>query len=596
MQNSYRDPKVEGTTWTAESRAVAGEYIQEQIKAHETIIQEKIKAHESIIRYYMSRQNALTVTCQIPTEILGIIFEEVAKLAEKSNYDGPWNHMKKFRRVRNVSHVCSHWRCVALLTLNLWSDIPLEYPGCVQEMLQRSRMTPLTVAYRTTSQYTRKTPDSYVALKKILSSHLPRIRNLTLKFIKSQHNHSNVYAPSTLIRSGELLALLDQPVPLVERLELQLQQEEGSKPNKLPDGIIRELSSSSRLQHLMLDGCGMSWEFAAFGNLKSLDISHVPPSVMPSMPHLMGILSQTPLLEKLSLQDIEPTTGPRDAVPPWNAPQITLAHLECVTLSASPLSIMFLFDHLVFSKNARVFEICAITTSGHLVDNAFAFSVARLVQAIEKCVGGSITKLRLGSEGIKFWKSNISAMPPHGSLLFGPPAIDITFSDLGGKLPNGFLQSFCLDRLVSLYFERDKFATSTMWSFVGGLPQLQSLEVGCGDGPFLEAFRRCPSFTALTSLTINGWDLDTTQRLSKGLVDCLGLRLDAGLALEVLSIYNCLAVGICIRAELEGYSKKVDWDGEGGPREEESEDEYGYYEEGLYYRRSVEHGYLGHYH
>ncbi|KAG6808264.1 hypothetical protein H0H92_004701 [Tricholoma furcatifolium] len=131
---TFADPKVEGTFITSESRAKAHEYIKEQIKSY-----------ESIIRYYKNRQNTLTITCRIPPEVLACIFRYFVKDAVGDNAD-PDTHSKKIDWIRAVSHICSHWREVALSTPSLWSTIDLGYaPAFALEMLQRSKNVPLSV-------------------------------------------------------------------------------------------------------------------------------------------------------------------------------------------------------------------------------------------------------------------------------------------------------------------------------------------------------------------------------------------------------------------------------------------------------------------
>ncbi|KAG6908829.1 hypothetical protein DXG01_003182 [Tephrocybe rancida] len=556
MQVPYTDPKVEGTTWTADSRAVATEHIQEQIKAH-----------ESIIRYYKSRHNALTAICQVPPEILGIIFGEAVKLAGKVNYNDPWNHGEKFRQARNVSHVCSHWRDVALYTPKLWSDIPLDYPECVEEMLQRSKMALLTIAYRPLSRF-RSPPKpvySLIALKEMFSSHLPRIGNLTL------NNLTQPFLEYLNFKITDVLVLLDQPAPMMERLELRFRHyPDGKGPEqnlKLPDAIFRGLP---RLESLILEGCGMPWDLSTCGNLKSLNISNIPASFEPSMTQLLGILSQTPLLEKLSLSlnNIERSTRPGDPLPARYSTPIDLLHLEDVTISTSLLDTVFLFDHLVFSRNARSFNIRV--NLSHPLDKPHSLAVERLVQAIEKCVEGCIIRLRL-YDGIQFWKSRGSQMPADPSfLLCGSPAIHITFSNsytLIGKLGVDFWQSFRLDKLVALDVRLDWLTTNTLWQFIGDLPRLQDLCVGYYEGSFFEALRRYPSFAALQSLTIDGWDLDEIQttspgvRLVKKVAGCFKLRQEAGLGLKVLKVEHCSSVDESKLSELEEYIETVKWDG-----------------------------------
>ncbi|KAG6810306.1 hypothetical protein H0H92_012483 [Tricholoma furcatifolium] len=244
MEMAFVDPKLEGafagSGWdTPDGRAKIDDYIQEQIRTH-----------SSIIRYYKNRQNALTRTCRIPSEVLACMFRQIAcdaaAGADTNTYSIHW--------IKSISHICSHWREVALSTPTLWSTINVDHsPTWAFEMLRRSKDAPLALV--TTRQ-------------KLLAQH-----------------------DSTELKSLELSSVgID--VPNSGQAELQL-----------PDRVI---TRSASLKHLTLRGYGINWGLSpAFEGLKSFDISVIPRMFEPTMAQLLRFLSRLPFLETLSVADLD---------------------------------------------------------------------------------------------------------------------------------------------------------------------------------------------------------------------------------------------------------------------------------------------------
>ena len=93
------------------------------------------------IRTLKTRRNALApISRYLPPEVLSEIFAAL-KYALRLVLN------KNMQWIR-VTHVCWHWRSVALSCPSLWSYIDLSYPKWVLTMLGRSRMAPLVVKAR----------------------------------------------------------------------------------------------------------------------------------------------------------------------------------------------------------------------------------------------------------------------------------------------------------------------------------------------------------------------------------------------------------------------------------------------------------------
>ena len=100
--------------------------------------------HNTAIIKIKTRLNTLVPISTLPSELLADIFQIVVQ----ANRDALVSTSPPYAWVA-VTHVCTHWRAVALGTPTLWSDIVLPCrPQCVREMLLRSQGVPLSVHHR----------------------------------------------------------------------------------------------------------------------------------------------------------------------------------------------------------------------------------------------------------------------------------------------------------------------------------------------------------------------------------------------------------------------------------------------------------------
>ncbi|KAG6827688.1 hypothetical protein H0H92_010757, partial [Tricholoma furcatifolium] len=296
LADSFVDPKIEGlfNNSTSDSRVTAQKYIEQQIDAH-----------RAIICYYKRHLNALTVTCRIPPEVLACIFSKIVEDATVTHEN--W--------IGQISHVCFHWRKVAISTPHLWSTIFIQgHEYCVVDpkdralaMLQRSKGSPLSVLVSNETHVHAK----YYVLKEALTFHLPRIRELI------------IYTTFEIQKSRELLQLLaSRDALMMKRLTMKT-----SCPTKLdlPDRFITQ---SASLETLSLRGYGLNWEILhGFQNLKTLAL-YLPPNFAPSNAQMLHFLSRTPLLERLTIDSINPSD--REGLPSYNAQLIHLKFVDVV--------------------------------------------------------------------------------------------------------------------------------------------------------------------------------------------------------------------------------------------------------------------------
>ncbi|KAG6816815.1 hypothetical protein H0H87_002658 [Tephrocybe sp. NHM501043] len=560
------DPKLESApNWTASARKYTAVYIQEQIKAQES----EIKAHELAITYYRRRQNALTVTCRIPPEILAVTFGEVVRMTtvEWNNYS--WSS-SELRWIPSLTHVCSHWRDVAIATPNLWSNILMYFTGWAQEMLKRSKLAPLTITFQPgpRSFIDRGTTASYTIMTEILSAHLSRIKSINLDFKDATY--------LTPEQRGEILDLLQrplgQPLHALQRFVVNF-----PRPHNIAydDAVMKILvEASPQLEHLMLTDWSIQWcPLPPFEKLKTFSISYYKEGWMSE---LLGVLLHMPLLESLSIAGAWEDTPNEYTL--LHVP-VNLGHLKHFTILSDLASIIFLFDHILFSG---LLDIKVTVLLQSYVDPP-SLPYKQLLRKANNLVKGIARGLVICTS-IQIWKSSDLQGPPS---LDEPPTIHFGTTDDYGEITSphmfsdDFWRSLDLVQLSSLNVKVTSSFSADAWSYFGDLPQLETLRVmgNKHESLLLKAFRRriviinkrkanpkatlsCPPFTSLRNLILAYWDLNhlgdaVHKTTARRIADCFKIRASAGLSLELLKLEKCSGVDEDNLARLQKHIKEV---------------------------------------
>ncbi|KAG6834826.1 hypothetical protein H0H93_007122, partial [Arthromyces matolae] len=505
---SFSDFKAEGPFYTPANREAADTYIQKQIAAH-----------EKIICYYKRRRNALTVACRFPPEILAIIFEEVKQMQILEGLEG-WIW------VPNVSHVCSHWREVALASCKLWSDLPVDSKKWAREMIRRSSKVPLTVRFE--GRRTTKGKRVLGALNEILTS----------------TSYDDYYTYNAELR--ECLAHLRHHAPTMETLDIRFSRERN-------DSLPKELFLP-QLRHLKLVYCGISRDIklSGFKNLQSIYIECGSSGNQPlTMSFMVALLRQTPLLKYLTLRNlVENFVDFKSLGIPPPRSHIYLEHLETLDVHSDMPSCVFLVAHIVSLPKIRTSRVVFQHTSqpSHLFQ--------QILEKLDENSTGSISKLHFHTESIDFYKSTNTASTSKMSV---SPNAKRTTSYGSQRHANAVfeavdpvLSSLRLDQLQSLHV--DIRIHIEAWSFFGELAHLKDLRVNSNESALLVALSpkvaqragisACLSFVALRTLSICNWHVtrsDTTSEkiLMESLVACLCLRRKSGSTLDRLQMDHC---------------------------------------------------------
>ncbi|GLB40950.1 hypothetical protein LshimejAT787_0901650 [Lyophyllum shimeji] len=556
LSSHFTDP--DGIEASALSKAA----VREAARAY---ILDEIASSEAVTRLWKRRLNALTVVARLPPELLGTIFKYVAGTETPEYATVRWIA---------VSHVCWHWRRVALDCPDLWSNIRFGHPSLAAEMVQRSRMAPLTVFATLGDGYGKRVARQseglavQAVLRQILSQ-MSRVKELSLKTSAS-------WASDMLT---ELIALMDGPAPLLENLSISCLGRDDA--NRLSDSLVAGLP---RLVHLDLSGCGMTWHGVVLRNLTSLKISNIPRTMYPSVHQLLTALSQMPSLEVLQFHS---DFSPADAA---HIPRETAVHLPCLhsfDIQCELSDCAALLDHVTYSKKARVLINCQNTHPNPAND---VLLIHNLAEKLARGMEGQIKLLRLASRSVKCWRSIRTSTANRRAI---PPTLSVSFSlELVGE----FVKSLPLDDLVSLMVVGDQL-DSAMWTKLGNINRLTRLEIGWGenDVAVLNTLSHgiprggeesttsgqpgptpTPQLKALRSLMITGWMFDadfedSSMTVAEKLSDCLEARSEAGLKLRFLEIKGCRHVTDedieCLEASVE----RLSWDGERNFTDEETD-------------------------
>lgn len=234
----------------------------------------------------------------------------------------------------STSHVCHHWRDVALAYPGLWSRIDFTQPRWADEMLKRS-LGPLVI--ETNFDYM---PPRMLGSVRAAMKHTPRIRKLLISTRKESMEEllsSAVSLDATLLES---LCLLNS-----SNIEGSNSPEKFNIPGHL-------FSGASRLRHIELSTCHIDWESPLFSGLKHLKLHGIDPR--PTMSQLIQMLEKMPHLKTLDLEDCLPTI-------PVNATTSTLLDrvsvLPCLShlrLSSKFTESVALLKHLSYPSSTSL--------------------------------------------------------------------------------------------------------------------------------------------------------------------------------------------------------------------------------------------------
>lgn len=546
------------------------------------MLDEEIEGFKDTIRALKTRRNALLLISQLPPELISTIFYFVQTDPLSST---PYEKTKWTA----VSHVCAHWRRVALETPRLWTCIDIrafESGTWVETFLERSKRAPLTLSVNLTSR-------SQQRIEAVLGN-MDRMRQLSLTL--------------QIPMGQDLLEILEtHPAPLLELLEINSFATAGS--GRLSDNLFA--GNHPSLRRLKLINCNLSWNLPTLKDLVALQISN--PHIMkgsgqgPSLLQLTSMLNKSPNLEHLDFDGAFPIS---QTDVDFGSP-ILLSHLSKINLKSKISSCINLLNHISYPATSSISVRSLYNTSHTLPD---ILRIMRCTFSPEKIIGVrppirylKVTSSLETSEGllnIDGWcdprnyqqeaKVSLGVEIPgdiihpsvgesHSEFWSILPLEGLEYLHIGGlDLPKTSWLDLCgrLEQLTILRLDSlsTKAASSILEVLSSKRPNVQRKD---------KKRRQNTAhlyFPALRELSITEWNFESlpengkqTSKLLKQLISCLKTRKKLEPRIEKMNLFNCRYLFKSGVGELKKVVSYVNWDmleEMSSSEDEDDEDEY----------------------
>lgn len=539
-----------------------------------------ISSHDIIIRDLKTRRNGLTWICRLPPEILSHIFSFLP-----NSQQGNSMHYLKWVQ---LSHVCQHWRAVALGCPALWTHLTFsvfQKADCVSEMLARSKSTELSIDANL-SYHTKPIDPIENAL-----GHLDRVKYINIAAM-----------PATLTK---LFGTLESAAPKLRALTMQssisshLYSSSFSSGFRLPVTFLR--GGTPKLTKLELLNCPILWNEGIpemfKSNLTVLKLHGVrytnPHGTMihfpPTLEQLLDILGYMPSIQSLDLEDTLPTACGNTEGLRFHDRIVALPELKRLRLKSSTLDCADFLGTLVIPSTCLMSITCAPSKYVRKEIDAF-------MHALTKARRVSKTELRALSisysqhYSIRFQFSDTSPVNPEVWTYHETPADftnDLTFQANEYQVESAtraLLNSVCgglhLDELEFLRVYQISAVAKQEWEqHFGKLEKLKRIRVAGTSAPGLlqamvprtqvgtrKEVQADMSFAALRHLVLAAVDFDDEYVTDTGvtaevLMDTLMLRASYGSEMKELEIDTASRFYEADEKKLEDVVVKLRWDG-----------------------------------
>ncbi|KAH8993961.1 hypothetical protein EDB92DRAFT_1851946 [Lactarius akahatsu] len=295
------------------SQASSREYQQQAIDA-------EVKSLEESIRALRRRRNTLAPISALPTEVITVIFSFL-RVPVKLLLIALLEVTDPLAWLR-VTHVCHHWREIALHQPLFWSHVNFTTfnSAGAAEILARANKVPLYLEARVPIGHWDGA--RFSAFQKELQACVSHIRHLA---ISAEYVHLR-----------KTLDELVSSAPTLEYLALCCNKYGRGAifsrvfvPDILFDG------TTPRLSCLELRNCAISWESPLLKGLRNLEIHKPSADARPGLSVWLGALDKMPQLKTLTLHTASPIAPPGSSLPSSVERTVTLPSLTRLNITAS---------------------------------------------------------------------------------------------------------------------------------------------------------------------------------------------------------------------------------------------------------------------
>lgn len=375
--------------------------------------EEQIAYHVTSAAHLRARLNALLPIARLPPEILGEIFSFYL-LATKaidswSSQDYRW---------LVVTHVCHHWREVALNTPGLWTVIAV--PGNLertQAYISRSKQAPLRiVSLPTHDSVTPETQERDLECLQLVAPEFHRAETLVLALRPRAYDAITSRFPST--------------TPLLKSLEVSVFGNENWFREMAYDesiAVVLDRGAAPSLTNLRIMFYRLDWRKGVLSpSLVSLELlCPQDPTDGVSISEIVAVIRESPLLEFLHLAYILPSFPPSTtSLPPIITPA-SLPHIQKFYTVSSALASVYFLDHFVIPASAHVWltihSMCPNTAIPLLARPLASKLNTRIVPEYSMQPADSLT---IDEDGMWFFKRDTKPRDP-----FAFPHLRLRLSD-----------------------------------------------------------------------------------------------------------------------------------------------------------------------
>ncbi|KAH9857714.1 hypothetical protein C2E23DRAFT_881283 [Lenzites betulinus] len=291
------------------------EDVREVVRREVGIRRSTIKNLHEQIAELQTIHNLVAPVNNLPPELLSMTFAYV-EAGSTGNKD-----------LITITHVCRHWRDIALQAPVLWTRIALKHPEGVRTFLDRSKALPLTVSLSTDQL-------PIVATVRSLTAEIHRTRSLKVCIPPSLA--LDVVAKKLMKATPQLEELWIEKLPTPRGSRLA--QNVSLEPPMVFDGapLLRSLVlRGMNLPYLPLGPCALT-------NISLEDL--LPPPAI-----LLDLLDRCPSLERLRIH------GPFNVEEIWSARSVRLSHLKTLEIHTfPPVGIATFLPSLILPKETNI--------------------------------------------------------------------------------------------------------------------------------------------------------------------------------------------------------------------------------------------------
>ncbi|KAK7026120.1 hypothetical protein VNI00_015695 [Paramarasmius palmivorus] len=253
-----------------------------------------------------------------------------------------------------LTHVCRHWRDIAIGLHFLWTFPDFRSPELAKEMLKRSGQAPLRIQFKHCDlkfPSTGVSPDEYL---------IPRIQLLSEALLHS-HRLETIELDIDCISLEALVEKHKKAAPSLRSLHIT--SDDGSH---LPIDFLG--GTAPLLVDMALNGCGLEYNSPLLSNLTSLKLTGGYETDLEE--RFCDALHFMPVLECLYLDEVY-YEAPAANTPVANLPMLRKLDIKCSYLDSSRI-----FNHISFPGTAlvqiTVFDIDVIDATVNEMDTFWA--------------------------------------------------------------------------------------------------------------------------------------------------------------------------------------------------------------------------------